>query len=159
MPLGPLGYHTKSKFAAKVQKYRNTIFYIIFYIGVRVCPERVMSSLCVMGWGWEMLGNSSAAVVAAVAALAWLGGQFQLTKYGCYQETNIKTGQFGRDINKKFEVLGAIGAIWSPMVDFFRKLHFLKCKILHNFGHKRASHGSPWADMKWERSHTLHDAF
>ena len=37
-------------------------------VGVRGCPERDISSLCVMGWGWEMLGNSSA--VAAVAAAA-----------------------------------------------------------------------------------------
>ena len=40
------------------------------YIGVRGCPERVMSSLCVIGWGWEMLGNSSAAVAAVVAVAA-----------------------------------------------------------------------------------------
>ena len=62
-------------------------------------------------------------------------GQDQLTKYGCYQETNIKTGQFGRDINKKLEVLGAIGAIWSPMVDFFQKValfevqHFAQLRV------------------------------
>ncbi len=34
-------------------------------VGVRGFPERDISSLCVMGWGWEMLGNSSAAVAAA----------------------------------------------------------------------------------------------
>ena len=39
-------------------------------IGVRGCPERDIPSLCVMGWGWEMLGNSSAAVAVAVAAVA-----------------------------------------------------------------------------------------
>ena len=77
---------------------------------------------------------------------------------GCYQGTDFKTGQFHRDISGKFEVPGAIGAIWGPMVDFFRKFHFLKCTILYNFGHKQASHGSPRADIKWERSHTLHDA-
>ena len=36
-------------------------------VGVRGFPERDISSLCVMGWGWEMLGNSSAAVAAAAA--------------------------------------------------------------------------------------------
>ena len=66
----------------------------------------------------------------------WLGGQFQLAKYACYQGTDIKTGQFHRDICGKFEVPGPIGAIWGPMADFFRKLHFLKCKSLYNFGFK-----------------------
>ena len=86
------------------------------------------------------------------------GGQFQLAKYACYQGTDIKTGQFHRDISRKFEVHGALGAIWSPMVDFSRTLHFGEYQIIHNFGHKRASHGSPRADIKWERSYTLHDA-
>ena len=54
----------------------------------------------------------------------WLGGQFQLAKYACYQGADIETGQFHRDISRKFEDPGAIGAIWSPMVDIFRKLHF-----------------------------------
>ena len=39
-------------------------------VGVRGCPERDIPSLCVMGWGWEMLGNSSAVVAAVVAAAA-----------------------------------------------------------------------------------------
>ena len=42
---------------------------IPYFVGVRGCPERDIPSLCVMGWGWEMLGNSSAAVVAAVVAV------------------------------------------------------------------------------------------
>ena len=41
----------------------------LYYIGVRGCPERDIPSLCVMGWGWEMLGNSSAAAVAAAAVV------------------------------------------------------------------------------------------
>ena len=38
------------------------------YIGVRGCPEQDIPSLCVMGGGWEMLGNSSAAAAVAAAA-------------------------------------------------------------------------------------------
>ena len=33
-------------------------------------PERDISSLCVMGWGLEMLENSSAVVVAVVVVAA-----------------------------------------------------------------------------------------
>ena len=35
---------------------------------MRGCPERDIPSLCVLGWGWEMLGNSSAAAAVVVAA-------------------------------------------------------------------------------------------
>ena len=46
---------------------------------MRGCPERDISSLCVMGWGWEMFGNSSAAAVAAAAAVPLKVGVFWLT--------------------------------------------------------------------------------
>ena len=64
------------------------------------------------------------AVAIVVVFRPWLGGQFQLAKYACYQGTDIKTGQFHRDISRKFEVPGAIGAIWGPMVDFSESCTF-----------------------------------
>ena len=44
----------------------------ILYIGVRGCPKRDISSLGVMGWGWEAAGNSS--VVATMGGRVGWGG-------------------------------------------------------------------------------------
>ena len=50
----------RSKIAAESPKSQNTVFDRIFLYRSEGLPERDISSLCVMGWGLEVAGNSSA---------------------------------------------------------------------------------------------------
>ena len=79
------------------------------FIGVRGCPERDIPSLCVMGWGWEMSGNSSAAA-AVTAAAAVVAVVAVPPKSGCFLGQIAAGGSAAREwqaTRRAFKVQGS----------------------------------------------------